>query len=179
VELAPVLVTEGEDGSKLRLQLDVPQVAEDAWLVVRGLPRSESLRSKGLRGFLRGRQYTVQVDQLREGVVSVSVQGPESLTGGRARLEAVEFRHHHDDYKYWETQPPIVTTEAALLPAGAGRLRGELPLPEATAAPASLEIGASRVSQGVKWWVRLELDDEEGGVARVELSIHVGVERPG
>lgn len=177
VELAPVLVTEGDDGSKLRLQLDVPAVADDAWLVVHGLPRSKSLRSKGLGGLLRGRQYTVHVDQLREGTVSVSVQGPRPLTSGRARLEAVEFRHDQER-DYWETEPPIVTTEAALVAAGAGRLRGELPLPEATAAPASIECGPP-LSQGVRWWVRLELEDERGDIARTELPLHVGVERPG
>jgi hypothetical protein len=176
VELAPVLVTEGDDGSKLRLQLEVPQVAEDAWLVVRGLPRSESLRSKGLGGLLRGHQYSVHVDQLREGTVSVSVQGPRPLTRGHARLEAVEFRHDQER-EYWETKPPIVSTEAALVAAGAGRLRAELPLPEARAAPASIECGPP-LSQGVRWWARLELEGEGGDVARTELALHVGVERP-
>ena len=177
LELAPVLVTEGEDGSKLRLQLHVPPVAEDAYLVVRGLPRSERLRARGLLGALRGQRFSVRVDALRRGAVSVTLDGPRPLTGGHARLEAVEFKHDSEGH-YVEYEPPIVATEARLVVGGAGRVRGELPLPDATAAPASLECGPPR-SQGVRWMARFELEDERGDSARVQLPLHVGVERDG
>jgi hypothetical protein len=176
LELTPVLVTEGEDGSKLRLQLHVPAVAEDAYLVVRGLPRSERVRARGLIGALRGRRFSVRVDELRRGAVSVTLEGPRPLTAGHARLEAVEYTHDSDgDYREYE--PPIVATQSRLVAGGAGRLRGELSLPAATAAPASLEFGGGSTTQGIKWLVRFEVEDEGGDDARVQLPLHVGVER--
>ena len=178
IEITPVLVTEGDDGSKVRLELDIPLVAEDAWLVVRALPRSEQVRSTGLTGLLRGGQFRVRLEDARRGTINLTVEGPRPLSAGRARLQAVEFTDDSES-PYTESEPPIVTTETTLVAAGMGTLRGELMLPDATAAPASLYFGGGTYRQGIKWAARLELEDENGGVARVELPLDVGVERDG
>lgn len=174
LEIAVVLVTEGDDGSKLRLVLDAPPVAEDAHLVVRGLPLEERLQSVGLLRSLRGNRPTVRVEPGAPGTVAVTVESPE-LSGGRVRLEAVELEHNDGSDYEWE--PPIVTTEAALTPAGADRLRADLPLPDATAAPASIECAWGSDTQGIRWYARFELEDARGHVTRGEVPLHVGVER--
>lgn len=177
LDVAVVLVTEGEDGSAVRLQLDAPPVAQDAWLVVRGLPRSEPLQATGLMGRLRGGGPVAEFEDVRPGTVGVTVQGARALTGGRVRLEAVEYERtdgHHSD---WD--PPIVTTEATLVAAGESNLRAELALPEATAAPASIECSRGSDTQGIRWLARFELDDARGKVTRAQVPLHVGVERDG
>ena len=180
LEVTPVLVTQGDDGSRLSLQLDVPAVAEDARLVVRGLPRSERLRPAGVLGRLRRRRFLVGVEQLRRGAIAVTAEGPRPLTGGHVRLEAVEYMEVRGEGGYYsEWEPPLVTSEASLLAAGAGSVRAELALPEATAAPASIQCAGGQSEQGVRWMVRLVLEDDEDDSTRVELPLHVGVEREG
>jgi hypothetical protein len=178
IEITPVLVTEGDDGSKVRLQLDIPLVAEDAWLVVRGLPRSEQVRATGLTGLLRGRRFRVRLEEARRGTINLTVEGPRPLSAGRARLRAVEFTDDSES-PYTESEPPIVATDTTLVAAGSGMLRGELTLPDATAAPASLSFSGGTYRQGIRWAARLELDDEDGDVAQVEVPLDVGVERDG
>ena len=175
LELAPVLVTEGDDGSKLRLLLDPPPVAEDAYLVVRGLPLEAPLRSVGVLTALRGRRPTARFEATRTGVVAVTVESAEA-TSGRVRLEAVE--HEHNDGSDYEWEPPIVTTEAVLVSAGSGRLRADLLLPAATAAPASIQCNLGSDTQGIRWFARFRLEDARGNALDGEVQLHVGVERP-
>jgi hypothetical protein len=175
LELAAVLVTEGEDGSKLRLQLDMPPVAEDAYLVVRGLPLSEPLQSTGVLGRFRAGRVFAHLEPGRAGTVLVSVRGARGFSSGRVELFAVEYER--DEGHYYEWDEPIVTTQAAFVAAGDGELRAELPLPEATAAPASIECSWGAETQGIRWWARFELEDPEGKVTRGKVPLHVGVER--
>ena len=175
LEIAVVLVCEGEDGSRVALHLDAPPVAADARLLVRGLPLSEPLRASGL-GRLRGALADARFESGRAGALSVTVEGGRDLAGGRVRVEAVEFeRSEGSDYE-WD--PPIVTAEAPLVPAGAGSLRADLTLPEATAAPASLACEWGATIQGIRWLARFELEDERGKFTRARVPLHVGVERP-
>lgn len=174
LEIAPVLVTEGEDGSALRLQLEVPSVAPDARLVVRGLPLTAQLRS-GLIGRLRGGHPVASFESPRAGTLLVTVRDAAALTSGRVRLEAVEFDHNEGGDDEWD--PPIVATSAALVAAGGGELRGELALPEATAAPASIACSWGPRIQGIRWLARFELEDARGKVTRAKVPLHVGVER--
>ena len=174
LEIGVVLVTEGDDGSKVRLLLDAPPVPEDAYLVVRGLPLEEQLRSVGLLRSLRGDRPTVRVESGPGGTASVTVLGA-GISAGRVRLEAVEFEHNDGvDYE-WDT--PIVATDARLAPAGTDRLRANLSLPAATAAPASIKCSWGSDSQAIRWYARFELEDLHGRVTRGEIPLHVGVER--
>ena len=175
LEVAPVLVTEGDDGSKLRLLLDPPPVAEDAYLVVRGLPMEAALSSVGLLRALRGRRPVARFDAAGAGAVAVTVESTEA-TSGRVRLEAVE--HEHNDGSDYEWEPPIATTEAALVSAGTGRLRADLPLPDATAAPASIECSRGSDTQGIRWFARFRLEDARGKALEGQVPLHVGVDRP-
>jgi hypothetical protein len=174
LEIGVVLVTEGDDGSKLRLLLDAPPVAEDAYLVVRGLPLEERLRSVGLLRSLRGDRPTVKVEPGPSGTVAVTVAGA-AISGGLVRLEAVEFEHNDGADHEWD--PPIAATEAVLTLAGTDRLRANLPLPAATAAPASIKCSWGSDTQAIRWYARFELEDSRGRVTRGEIPLHVGVER--
>ena len=174
VEIGVVLVTEGDDGSKVRLLLDAPPVAEDAYLVVRGLPLEERLRSVGLLRSLRGDRPTVRVEPGPSGTVAVTVLGAD-ISAGRARLEAVECEHNDGADHEWDS--PIVVTDARLTPAGTDRLRANLPLPAATAAPASIKCSLGSDWQAIRWYARFELEDLHGRVTRGEIPLHVGVER--
>jgi hypothetical protein len=173
LEVATVLVTEGEDGSKVALLLDPIQVAQDAALVVR--TEAEPLRATGVLGPLRGKVGVARFHNARPGSVALTVQGDQALTGGRVRLEALEYERsegHRSDF-----EPPIAATEATLFATGDGGLRGDLPLPEATAAPASIECRWATRAQGIRWVARFELENSDGEVTRAHAPLHVGVER--
>ncbi len=174
LEVAAVLVTAGEDGSKVGLLLDPIQVAQDAVLVVR--TESEPVRATGVLGPLRGKVGVARFRNARPGAVEVTVEGEQALTGGRVRLEALEYERYEGNRSDWD--PPIVATEATLFATGDGGLRGELQLPEATAAPASIECGWGTRTQGIRWLARFELEDSDGDVSRAQAPLHVGVERP-
>jgi hypothetical protein len=97
------------------------------------------------------------------------------MSAGRVRLEAVELEH--SDGSDYEWEPPITATEATLTLAGTDRLRADLPLPEATAAPASIECTWGSDRQGIRWYARFELEDSRGRVTHGQVPLHVGVER--
>ena len=126
LEIAPVLVTEGTDGSRLRTALPLPQVGPDTQLVVRGLPRTEPLTPSGLLPKLRRGAVTVDLDQPQRGVLAVALEDVGSVESGRVRLEAVEYEREDGHYSEWE--PPIVSTEAHLHRVGEHGLRAELTL---------------------------------------------------
>ena len=63
-------------------------------------------------------------------------------------LEAVEYERTDGPYE-WE--PPILTTAATLQRFGEHELRAELALPDATAAPASVECRWGSDTQGIRW----------------------------
>ncbi|MDQ4041111.1 MAG: hypothetical protein M3141_05115 [Actinomycetota bacterium] len=174
LEVAAVLVTEGHDKSNVRLLLDPVQVAQDAVMVVR--TETEPLRATGVLGPLRGKVGVAHFRNAGPGAVGVTARGQRAFTGGRVRLEALEYERYEGKRSDWE--PPIVATEATLFSTGAGGLRGELALPEATAAPASIECGWASRTQGIRWVARFELEDSDGDVIRAQAPLHVGVERP-
>ena len=174
LEIAVVLVTEGEDGSRLVLALEPPPIAADARLVVRGLPFSQAL-SYGLVGrLIRRHPPMATFEEMPDGSIAIAVEAAGSMTGGRVRVEALEYERDHGKHFDWA---PVVAVEAALVRVDPGQLRAEVRLPEATAAPASIECSWASRTQGIRWLARFELDNKPGKAIRVVVPIHVGVER--
>lgn len=176
IEITAVLVTKGGDGSLLRLPLDPPPPPPDARLVVEDLAQERKLKATGLSRLRRGRPR-VRFEEARPGAVAVTVAGPRALAGGRVVAEA--FEYHDRPEPQYDEWGPVATSEAPLAPVGDGRLRGELALPDPTAAPPSLECAYASRRQGVRWQARLELEEEGGRTIRGRIPLEVGIERPG
>ena len=157
------------------LAFEPPPIAADARLVVRGLPFSQAL-SNGLAGRLLRRDRPIATfAEMSTGSIAISVEAVGPITSGRLRVEALEYEREHGNHFDWA--PPIVAVDAALVSVDSGQLRAEVRLPEATAAPASIECSWASRSQGVRWLARFELENERGKVIRAAVPIHVGVER--
>lgn len=174
LEVAVVVVTEGDDGSRLVLALEPLLIADDARLLVRGLPLTQALSLGPVRGFRRDPPVAT-FEEMPGGAIAITVRAAGSISGGHVRLEALEYEREHGKHLDWA--PPIVAVEAALARVDAGQLRAEVRLPEATAAPASIECSWATRTQGIRWLARFELEDAHRKVVRAAVPIHVGVER--
>ncbi len=175
-EFAVVVFAEAEDGSRRRLRLDIPEVASDAQLVVRGLPREEQLSPGPIRGLFRRRRPVATFTDGPAGTLLVELREAPGLTGGSVALAAVEYdRGAGQAIALYE--PDITAVQAPLVPSGAGSATAQLRLPPATAAPASIECTNEVTYQGIRWLARIEIEDGGRKPFRARVPLHVGVER--